>query len=580
MNQPSSRRALARGILLLAAVPLVARAGYRDDLGYTRLLGEIGAALPTGAGVAVSQVEAQVEVNGQQTWMPDPNNAEFTGKTITQVYPAPAGIYSGHATAVAQYFYGNYQSNSPAITSITSYWASRWVVDDFLWPPGTAQPLSSASRVVNHSWVGTTGSTSSDLELLHRIDWVVENDDQLHVAAYSTGANSLLASAFNVIAVGDGDASGTGSTGLDGIYTAGRARPDVVAPSDTPSIATAMVSSLVAMLVEEGHADGTLSTDLAMKSYTNRAGLVIRNAERSEVIKAALMAGADRVTHNTAAADLARYRDAGHQSSNGLDIRYGAGQVDVYNSYRIIASGEQNSAEDGGPASGTATRGFDYDRYFGGSSGSNSIANYPLPVAQTAQLLTATLVSQMHINGGTANNFNGTATLRDMSLAVVDVTNAASPVVVYTSQSTTEATENAWLVVPANAHYSLRVSRVGTTSYSHDYALAWQLLPDSDADGVSDEHDNCILDPNGPMIGDAGGRSQFDADGDGYGNLCDADLNNSGLVTSNDYSILRSSLNTSDPVSDLNGSGLVTTVDYNLARASLNTAPGPSGVTP
>ena len=98
--------------------------------------------------------------------------------------------------------------------------------------------------------------------------------------------------------------------------------------------------------------------------------------------------------------------------------------------------------------------------------------------------------------------------------------------------------------------------------------------PDTDADGVPDSLDNCSLVSN---------ASQLDADSDGYGNICDADLNNSGLVTTADFGLLRSVLNQSAGASataaaaDLNGSGTVTTADFAILRARLNTVPGPSG---
>jgi hypothetical protein len=149
---------------------------------------------------------------------------------------------------------------------------------------------------------------------------------------------------------------------------------------------------------------------------------------------------------------------------------------------------------------------------------------------------------------------------------------------VFTSQSAVDNTENAWLVVPANAVYQLKVT-VGSGSASrYDYGLAWQLMADADGDGAYDAQDNCINADNGPITGDTGGNSQRDTDGDGYGNLCDADLNNSGLVTSGDYTILRSALNTSNPDADLNGSGLVTSADYTILRSAFNKPPGPSGI--
>jgi hypothetical protein len=47
---------------------------------------------------------------------------------------------------------------------------------------------------------------------------------------------------------------------------------------------------------------------------------------------------------------------------------------------------------------------------------------------------------------------------------------------------------------------------------------------DSDADGLVDGQDDCIFDANGPAALDAGGLSQRDVDGDGFGNACDPDV--------------------------------------------------------
>ena len=54
-----------------------------------------------------------------------------------------------------------------------------------------------------------------------------------------------------------------------------------------------------------------------------------------------------------------------------------------------------------------------------------------------------------------------------------------------------------------------------------DLALA-SIPVDSDADGVTDNEDNCPAVPNGPLIPDVeGGTSQQDDDGDNVGNACD-----------------------------------------------------------
>ena len=117
-----------------------------------------------------------------------------------------------------------------------------------------------------------------------------------------------------------------------------------------------------------------------------------------------------------------------------------------------------------------------------------------------------------------------------------------------------------------------------TDGISSDTAtLTLAVLPDADRDGVIDGQDNCTSDAN---------AGQLDADGDGYGNLCDADLNNSGLVTTADFGAMLSVLGqsaTSSPAAaaaDLNGSGMVTSTDFGILRNRLNTAPGPSGLHP
>jgi hypothetical protein len=73
-------------------------------------------------------------------------------------------------------------------------------------------------------------------------------------------------------------------------------------------------------------------------------------------------------------------------------------------------------------------------------------------------------------------------------------------------------------------------------------------------------------------------NDQRDTDHDGVGNACDADFNQSGLVTATDYTILRNALGTDDPNVDVDGSGLVTVLDYTIVRDWLGRQPGPAAV--
>ncbi len=553
---------------------------YRNDIGYSRLQQELGASIPTGTDVVVTQVETPTTEGGPPAWMPDTLDGEFAGKAIANESNAPAGLSSPYATAVGRDFYGASTSIAPAIASIGAFSAGNWLGGGFLQTgpvAGGPAPEPATSRITNHSWVGT--ASSFDTFVLRRLDWLVETDEAIQVVAVDngdgiTGSNlGLLSSAYNAIAVGRSDGLQLlGSAGMDSTYIAGRTRPDIVDPVDSTLSATPRVAAAAALLVQAGNTNPAWSSDLVSESVTTRAGVLVRNAERSEVIKAALMAGADRMTHNQTPANLAAYRGTpANQAANGLDRRYGAGQLNVRNSYRIIAGGEQASAEDGNAAS-VATRGFDYDPHFGGQGGSNSTATYPLPVQAQPALLTATLAWNLDIAGPAGNDFDGTATLRDLNVELINLGNGGS--VVASSASALENTENLWLVIPANAQYALRVT--GTGSFDWDYALAWQLLPDADADRAPDNLDNCSLVAN---------ANQCDSDGDGYGNRCDGDLNNNGATNAQDSTLFQAQLGqpSAGPTynaADLNCNGAVNAQDSTLFRTLLGNPPGPSGLHP
>ncbi|MHC4346127.1 MAG: thrombospondin type 3 repeat-containing protein, partial [Planctomycetota bacterium] len=102
----------------------------------------------------------------------------------------------------------------------------------------------------------------------------------------------------------------------------------------------------------------------------------------------------------------------------------------------------------------------------------------------------------------------------------------------------------------------------------------------ADGDGVPDTDDNCILVPNGTTIPDAGGNSQLDSNGDGYGNICDADLNDDLVVNGLDVGPFVEQFGTSGPDADLNGDGVVNGLDVGPFVGMFGQAPGPSGQAP
>ncbi len=92
---------------------------------------------------------------------------------------------------------------------------------------------------------------------------------------------------------------------------------------------------------------------------------------------------------------------------------------------------------------------------------------------------------------------------------------------------------------------------------------------DSDGDGVADTLDNCTLKAN---------ANQRNTNADVYGNVCDPDFNNNGIVDPGDFSLLKSRFGqTGFPDIDLNGNGIVDPSDFSTLKGFFGQPPGPAG---
>jgi len=94
---------------------------------------------------------------------------------------------------------------------------------------------------------------------------------------------------------------------------------------------------------------------------------------------------------------------------------------------------------------------------------------------------------------------------------------------------------------------------------------------DTDADGKLNGSDNCTLKAN---------ANQRDTNNDGFGNLCDPDLDNNGIVNAADQTLMQSRFYSKDPNADLNGDGFVNFGDLAILKSLYGKAPGPSGLVP
>lgn len=94
-----------------------------------------------------------------------------------------------------------------------------------------------------------------------------------------------------------------------------------------------------------------------------------------------------------------------------------------------------------------------------------------------------------------------------------------------------------------------------------------QAVDDSDDDGIPDSTDNCTEVPN---------PGQQDTNGDGFGNACDADLNNDCIVNFDDLTALKAVFFSNDPDADFDSSGTVNFDDLTVMKNSFFGQPGPS----
>lgn len=488
---------------------------WLKDVDFDDLVSQYGGSLANGSNVPVTIVESY----GSRSTPNDPTTAAandsisysfynldtsqgfFAGKTIVHKGPALTTLYfrdgvtpfqvlspstlsvqtsqsSAHANTVGAYFFGTppggftQRSVAPGVNNIEVF-DYQWNNAYFL-APGTVAPNVSTnlSRVASHAY-----GQSASLSNVQRMDWLIAADDYVQVVG--TPAVSGHGNAFNTIAVAHTTAGTAAATqalsGASGTpYAAGRAKPDVTGPIGTTSDNTGAVGGLAALLISRGKANAALSNH----SYTARPGYTVRSAETSEVVKAAIMAGALRQISGTDGRSITTYRvNVANRTVNGLDNRYGAGMMNAYNSYKIIDAGEDNSREDGLSVTGQATLGeigqygFDYDPSFGGAGGSNSVATYTFQ-ATAAGEFAATLAWNVNVVGPTApfNNFDGTATLYNLDLTLTDLSTST---IVASSLSTIDNTENLWTNLVAGHSYSMTVTGLGTP-FNWDYGLAWR----------------------------------------------------------------------------------------------------------
>ncbi len=424
------------------------RADWRDEIGYAALQQRLGSALPTGRTIQIAQIE--MPVDDSTGYLPDQRDAQLVGKIING--RSGAGGVSDHATIVGQYCMGLTSSIGPGIRLIDSYEANDWAGSGLL-NVNTDQPPRIQPRAIeNHSWIGTFGSRRMDTDALRRIDWVVRRDGVVVAAGVKNGAGTplphLMCSAYNVIAVGV--SSGRSSYGPTDVDTGGRIKPDIVAPVTATSWATPVVASCASLLIEAIEDRGDLS---------HLPPAAARSA-RPLLVKALLMGGASKLPWSDWHRGFERPASDG---SAPLDYRYGAGQVNIDHSYRILEAGRQS------PEAGSlAATGWDCRRIT-----PQSPRRYVVELAEPVERASILVTWHRSVTAVSRDPLELRASLANIDLKLYRLGPDGDDELVDLSCSRIDNVEHLYLRNGAKGRYAFEV----TTDRAWDYAITWDFQP-------------------------------------------------------------------------------------------------------
>jgi hypothetical protein len=216
----------------------------------------------------------QVEARSEGGIHPDYERNEFSGKRFIP----PTGPISGHSTMVGREFYGSEDGIAPSTLTIQLWDTNSFLNDVLHVNQRTRQPERVKLSVVNHSWIAGFAHEPHNVDAIRRLDFVAERDDVVFIAAVDNGFGApfpkLLATGFNIIAVGTDQGSSAGPLTFDS--RGPRSKPDMIAPSQTTSEAAGVVSGAATLLRSEARARHINLSALSTKA------LLLAGAQRSE----------------------------------------------------------------------------------------------------------------------------------------------------------------------------------------------------------------------------------------------------------------------------------------------------------
>ncbi len=441
-----------RGVPFFLALVLLgqmaARASSLDIVGVT-LLREVTTNL-NGAGIRVAQPEASslfppdFEINPDAVGQPTNLFTYYSMWGTATNYPNSVGTNSSHADSVAANFYGRSGGVATNVAHVDNYDADYFY--DFV--VTTTSPENTNDSVVNQSFTWGT------------LNKIVDANYDNYAALYNTlfvsaadngGGVHTPATCYNGIGVG---AYG-GSSSIGPTEDNGRSKPDITAPASYTSFSSPYVAGAAAVLLQAGlRGDGGSDTNSIADIRT---------------MKALLLNGAVKPANWT------------NGAASPLDARYGAGVLNIFNSYKQLTGGKHgyivstsvitNSPHPPTTDTGTVSvlSGWDFNTNTS-STTSDGVNHYYFDVtngvSNAAFTATATLVWNRQLNETNINNL-------DLFLY-----NAANSNLVAVCTSAVDNVQHLFVPELPQGRYDLQVLKKGGSyvSSNETYALAFEFF--------------------------------------------------------------------------------------------------------
>lgn len=432
-------------LLFLLLLCQSARADWRDDVGHTRLIQTFSTGVPDSATDGVTQVEA---LESSVNYAPNTAANQLTGKTIN-LLSGPSGA-SVHATGVAALFYGNTDSLVPATNVIDAYTASNTAGTGWT----SIIPYADTRLVQNHSWIARAANFPNGTDLNAqavsinvRVD-VMANQGSIIVAGVDNNSAAplpvWLAQGYNLISVGRSDGyHSAGYTVYDG---ANRIKPDIVSVATTTSGTTGQVSSAAALIAQK----------LTGPPYS------LTGATLPRVTKALLLTGATKE----------QFPLWNRTDTQPLDLRYGAGQINLLLSYRALL---------GGPVTAAAAQTIPDTAWANAQVRSSTPPKdrtyfFDVPAGSADSRFSAVLIWHRPTFTGVGGSISYSAPVNlGLTLHHASDFTVGNAVANGTSNSAVDNVEHIYLPALPAGRYALQVGN--PTSTTTDYALAWRTSP-------------------------------------------------------------------------------------------------------